>query len=113
MKWGAMGLFMIALGGLVVNTAVHLADTFQPVENAPAPVDVPVTDPFTLQVAAYVKESDARRYVAQLKGQGLDAYWTRASGSSKNLVPGACFPFYNQGRGQGRGRRSEKAAAHR
>jgi hypothetical protein len=83
MKWGAMGLFMIALGGLVVNTAVHLADTIQPVENAPAPVDVPVTDPFTLQVAAYVKESDARRYVAQLKGQGLDAYWTRASGSSK------------------------------
>jgi hypothetical protein len=83
LKWSAMGLFTIALGWLVVSTATHLADTIQPVEKAPVPVDVPVTDPFTLQVAAYVKETDARRYVAQLKGQGLDAYWTRASGSSK------------------------------
>jgi hypothetical protein len=83
LKWAAMGLFTIALGWLVVNTATHLADTVQPVENAPVPVDIPVTDPFTLQVAAYVKESDARRYVAQLKGQGVDAYWTRASGSNK------------------------------
>ncbi len=27
--------------------------------------------------------TDARRYVDQLKGQELDAYWTRASGSNK------------------------------
>jgi hypothetical protein len=83
LKWAAMGVFMIAVGWLLVNTAMHLADTFKTVETAPAPVAAPVTDPFTLQVAAYVKETDARRYVDQLKGQGLDAYWTRASGSSK------------------------------
>ena len=82
-KWAVMGLFMVAVGWLVVNTAIYLADTFKPVETAPVPVAVPVTDPFTLQVAAYVKESDARRYVDQLKGHGLDAYWTRASGASK------------------------------
>jgi septal ring-binding cell division protein DamX len=46
-------------------------------------VVAPVTDPFTLQVAAYLKEDDAQRYADQLKGQGLDAYWTRASGSGK------------------------------
>lgn len=83
LKWAAVGLFTIALVWLVVNTASHLADTVQPAKNAPAPVDVPVTDPFTLQVAAYVKETDARRYVDQLKSHGLDAYWTRASGPSK------------------------------
>jgi hypothetical protein len=83
LKWSAMGLFMIGVGWLVVNTAMHMAETFKTVEKAPAPVVAPVTDPFTLQVAAYLKESDARRYADQLKGQGLDAYWTRASGSSK------------------------------
>jgi len=78
-----MGLFMIGVGWLVINTAIHFADTFKTVEKAPLPVVAPATDPFTLQVAAYLKESDARRYVDQLKGQGLDAYWNRASGSSK------------------------------
>ena len=83
LKWSAMGLFMIAVGWLVINTAIHFAVSFKTVEKAPVPVVAPVTDPFTLQVAAYLKETDARRYVDQLKGQGVDAYWTRASGSSK------------------------------
>ncbi|MBC2711921.1 MAG: SPOR domain-containing protein [Desulfosarcina sp.] len=82
-KWAAMGLFTIGVGWLVINTAMHLAATFKTVEKAPVPVVSPVTDPFTLQVAAYLKETDARSYVNQLKGQGLDAYWTRASGSSR------------------------------
>lgn len=84
-KWAAMGLSVIAVGWLVLNTAVHLAADFKTVEKAPPRpvVVVPVTDPFTLQVAAYVKEADARRFAEQLKGQGLDAYWTRATGSNK------------------------------
>lgn len=83
LKWSAMGLFMIGVGGLVINTAIHFADTFKTAEKAPVPVVSPVTDPFTLQVAAYLNETDARRYVDQLKGRGLDAYWNRASGSNK------------------------------
>jgi hypothetical protein len=83
LKWSALGLFMIGVGWLVINTAMHLADTFKTVEKTPVPVVAPVTDPFTLQVAAYLNETDARRYVDQLKSQGLDAYWTRATGSSK------------------------------
>ena len=83
MKWSAMGLFMIGVGWLLINTAIHFADTFKTVEKVPVPVVAPITDPFTLQVAAYLKETDARRFADQLKGQGLDAYWTRASGSSK------------------------------
>ncbi|MFO7715281.1 SPOR domain-containing protein [Desulfosarcina sp.] len=83
LKWTTMGLFVIAVGWLVINTAWHLSANFKTVEKVPELVVKPVTDPFTLQVAAYLKETDARHYVDQLKGQGLDAYWTRASGGSK------------------------------
>ena len=82
-KWTVVGLLGIVVGWLVVNTILHLSADFQAVKETPAPVVVPVTDPFTLQVAAYLKDSDALRFVEQLKGQGLDAYWTRATGGSK------------------------------
>jgi cell division protein FtsN len=42
-----------------------------------------VTDPFTIQVAAYLKSEHAHRYVAQLKKNGLDAYWTLAVSANK------------------------------
>ena len=45
--------------------------------------DVVVTDPFTLQVAAYLKPEHAKRYVAILKKHDLDAYWTEAAGGDK------------------------------
>jgi hypothetical protein len=82
-KWIAMGLFMAIVGALVINTAIHVAADFNSAQKTPEPVVVPVTDPFTLQVAAYLNEADARRFVDQLKKQGLDAYWTRATGTSK------------------------------
>ena len=82
-KWAAVGMFGVAVGWLLISTTLHLANDFKPVETVPEPVVVPVTDPFTLQVAAYLKEDDARRYVAQLKKQSLDAYLTRASGNNK------------------------------
>lgn len=83
-KWAGLGVFVIAVGGLVVNTVSHLGGTdMAPVETAPEPVAVPVTDPFTLQVAAYLKVEDAKKFTTELKAQGLDAYWTRASGGSR------------------------------
>jgi len=83
LKWSAMGLLAVGVGWLVVNTVVHLAGDEPIAEKVPQPVAAPVTDPFTLQVAAYLKETDARRYVDQLKEKGLDAYWNRASSGSK------------------------------
>ena len=83
LKWSAMGIFVVGLGWMVVNTAVHLIADNQTEEIEPQPVAAPVSDPFTLQVAAYLKEVDARRYAEQLKGKDLDAYWTRASSGSK------------------------------
>lgn len=83
LKWSAMTLFVGIVGWLVVNTAMHLGADMKIVQPTPEPVAAAVTDPFTLQVAAYLKEADARRYAEQLKGHGLDAYWTRASGTNK------------------------------
>jgi hypothetical protein len=82
-KWSSMGLLALGVGWLVLNTALHLQSSPPTKEQAPLPKTAPITDPFTLQVAAYLKEADARRYVEQLKASGLDAYWTRASGAKK------------------------------
>ena len=83
LKWAGLGLLIMGLAWLVINTAMHLTVISKTAEPMPEPVVAPITDPFTLQVAAYLKEADARRYVDQLTAQGLDAYWTRATGSSK------------------------------
>lgn len=84
MKWTVMGLLSIGVGWLVVSTGLHMAEDFNPLEKkAPIPVVTAVDDPFTLQVAAYLKGDDARRYVEQLKKQGLDAYWTRDKGNNR------------------------------
>ncbi|WP_419656259.1 uncharacterized protein Dvar_53630 [Desulfosarcina variabilis str. Montpellier] len=83
-KWTVMGLFSVGVGWLAVSTGLHLAQNLSPVEKkAPDPVVTPVSDPFTLQVAAYLKEDDARSHVDQLKKQGLDAYWTRDKGNNR------------------------------
>ncbi len=82
-KWAAMGLSIAGVALLVINTVMHLSSPPKTVETPPEQVIVLVADPFTIQVAAYLKESDARRYVDRLKNNGMDAYWTRASGGGK------------------------------
>jgi hypothetical protein len=42
-----------------------------------------VTDPFTIQVAAYLNARDAQKVVDQLAGQQLEAFWTRATGANR------------------------------
>jgi len=68
---------------LVINTVGHLVKTETPdtpkIEKAPEAI----TDPFTLQVAAYLKPAYARTYVEKLKKQGLDAYWREAISANK------------------------------
>ncbi len=45
--------------------------------------EIVVTDPFTLQVAAYLKPQDAERYVKGLKMKQLDAFWIKRRGKTK------------------------------
>jgi len=42
-----------------------------------------VTDPLTIQVAAYLKRVHAERYVAELRARDLDAYWQEARSRDK------------------------------
>lgn len=68
---------------LMINTVGYLTKTETALEQKAKPKAVMVTDPFTIQVAAYLKPEHAYRYVAQLKKQGLDAYWTQAVSVNK------------------------------
>ena len=68
---------------LIFNTIGHLTRTQKSVKADKDPAAILITDPFTIQVAAYLKPDYAYRYVAQLKKQGLDAYWTEAAGGDK------------------------------
>ncbi|MDJ0783494.1 MAG: SPOR domain-containing protein [Desulfosarcinaceae bacterium] len=83
-KTAGFGILALALIVLISNTVQHL----QPSPSAPPPPEPAaapaVTDPFTIQVAAYLKAEDARRYAERLKANGLDAYWTEAVGASRN-----------------------------
>ncbi|MBW1764032.1 MAG: SPOR domain-containing protein [Deltaproteobacteria bacterium] len=67
---------------LVINTVGHLVKT--KISSGKNKVDeIVVTDPFTLQVAAYLKPEHAEKYVASLKKNKLDAYWNEAVGGTK------------------------------
>jgi hypothetical protein len=84
--WGkALGLGIVALALilLIANTVEHLQPG-QPPQSPPAPAaTATVTDPFTIQVAAYLKAEDAKHFAARLKANGLDAYWTEAVGANR------------------------------
>ncbi len=50
-----------------------------PLPSLPIEEVKPVIEPFTIQVAAYVKSEDAQRVVDRLVQQQLDAFWTQAT----------------------------------
>ncbi len=68
---------------LVINTVGHLMKTETTVTPKIEKASEKVTDPFTLQVAAYLEAGYARSYVEKLKKQGLDAYWREAISANK------------------------------
>jgi hypothetical protein len=72
-----------AVALLMINTLGYLTKTETAVRQKAKGKIVVVTDPFTIQVAAYLNSEHAHRYVAQLKKHGLDAYWTQAVSANK------------------------------
>jgi hypothetical protein len=75
---GAVVLVMVVVGRQMIEAPVEPPEPVVPVEALP-----PVTDPFTIQVAAYLKSDDAQRFVDQLKQHGLDAFWTEATSANR------------------------------
>jgi hypothetical protein len=68
---------------LVINTVGHLVKSETPIVQKIEKAPEAITDPFTLQVAAYLKPGYAKTYVEKLKKQGLDAYWREAISANK------------------------------
>ncbi|HUT72669.1 MAG TPA: SPOR domain-containing protein [Desulfatiglandales bacterium] len=84
----ALGAAMLAgltaaVAYLSINTVSYLIKAEPTAQEAALPQKVTMTDPFTIQVAAYLKSDYAFRFVEQLKAQGLGAYWTQAVGGDK------------------------------
>lgn len=82
-EWSMMAVLVVGVVILVINTAGHLARTKKAMPEKKELTEVVVTDPFTIQVAAYLKPEDAQRYVRYLKKRGLEAYWTKRIGTKK------------------------------
>ena len=72
-----------AVVALVINTASHLIKVDKPIAQKVEKAPEVITDPFTLQVAAYLKPNYAQKYVELLKQQGFDAYWREAISADK------------------------------
>jgi len=72
-----------AVIALVINTVGHLVKSETPVAQKIEKAPEAITDPFTLQVAAYLKPGYAKTFVEKLKKQGLDAYWREAISANK------------------------------
>jgi hypothetical protein len=101
-------LFGVAAGGgwMALNVAgVFERSTTEPsaVETASASAP-PASDPFALQVAAYLKQDYALKLVEDLKKKGLNAYWieTASSGKTWYQVRIAAFPDPQSAREFGR-----------
>jgi len=81
------GIVLAGLTGavivLVINTVGHLVKSEAPVVQKIEKAPEKITDPFTLQVAAYLKPDYARKLVEDLKKQGLEAYWRETISGSK------------------------------
>jgi len=70
LRWGFMGMLGLWLMFFVWNTLSHmLKSTDQPAHR----IEVRISKPLTIQVAAYLKQSHADRYVGALKKKGITA----------------------------------------
>jgi hypothetical protein len=86
----ALGVLLVAgVAGGGLWLGIDALDRFDRGPSVPtgpetsAPAAAAATDPFTLQVAAYLKQEYAIKLVEELKRKGLDAYWTETSSGGK------------------------------
>ncbi len=83
LKWGAVLLTLSILTFFLSSTVIHLFKKQTPEKTASAILKITIDDPFTIQVAAYRKEENARKYVSTLKKAELDAYYIIVLSSQK------------------------------
>ncbi len=90
-------LLAAAVAGVLVfgvNTVFHLFKAQVPEKTAEKIEKQTVSQPFTLQVAAYLDPAHAKNYVRELKKKGLDVSYSKSQGGGKTwyLVRISSFP---------------------
>jgi len=83
LRWSMIIVLLAAVGILAFSTVGHLIQTRKGTPEKKEIAEVVITDPFTIQVAAYLKPEDAQAYTSYLKKRGLDAYWRKKKGTKK------------------------------
>jgi SPOR domain len=79
---GAMGVLSVWLLFFMVSTISHIL-TGRAKEKHPPLIEIQVPKPFTIQVAAYLKQIHADRYAAILKQKGIAPIITKVEGGGK------------------------------
>jgi hypothetical protein len=79
---GAMGILSVWLLFFMGSTISHIL-TGRAVEKQPRLIEIQVPKPFTIQVAAYLKQIHADRYAAILKQKGITPIITKVEGGGK------------------------------
>ncbi len=106
---GPRFLRLVAAMVLLVGVGLGVRQFWRPAPEAPpeaiavpeAPV---VTDPFTIQVASYLRAEDAQRFVDQLSRQGLAAFRTKATSADRTWYQVKISHFATQSEAQSYGR---------
>ena len=83
LKWTMITTLAIGVIALTVNTTSHLIRTNKVLYEKEKTNETVITDPFTLQVAAYLRPQDAERYVKYLKSKQLDAFLIKRRGKNR------------------------------
>jgi hypothetical protein len=89
-RLGRIATCAVAAGALSILIVVGWQTVGRkPAVPSPAPqpqaptASTPTSDPFTIQVAAYLKAEDAQSNVDRLKQQNIDAFWTKATSGNR------------------------------
>ncbi|MCD4722887.1 MAG: SPOR domain-containing protein [Desulfobacula sp.] len=82
LKAGFLLIVSVWLGFFMINTMSHMFKS-RAVEKEKIETQIQVPKPFTIQVAAYLKQKHADRYVDILKKKGIDAIVKKVDGGGK------------------------------
>lgn len=82
LKTGFLGLISIWLLFFMINTLTHMLKS-RTIEKQKTTIEIQAPKPFTIQVAAYLKQSHAKRYVDVLKKKEIDARVKKVKGGGK------------------------------
>ncbi|RLC04224.1 MAG: hypothetical protein DRH34_04470 [Deltaproteobacteria bacterium] len=82
LKTGLLSMVSIWLLFFMANTLSHMLKS-KAVEKPEKEIQIQVPKPFTIQVAAYLKQKHASRYVDTLKKKGIDAIVKKVGGGGK------------------------------